>query len=59
MTFFFKVQKTKQNKNKKADKILRNESETNVMDILSQFLPNQIPHFQNSFFLNINFCFLF
>ena len=36
-------------KTKKAEKILRNESETNIMDILGHFLPNQRPHFQNSF----------
>ena len=35
---------------KKNIYILRNESETNIMDLLSHFLPNQRPHFQNSFF---------
>ena len=39
----------KRKKNQKAEKILRNESETNIMDILSHFSPNQRPHFQNSF----------
>ena len=42
-----KIQKTR--KQKKTEKILRNESETNIMDILSYFLSNQKPHFQNSF----------
>ena len=39
----------KQKKITKAEKILRNESETNIMDLLSHFPPNQRPHFQNSF----------
>ena len=43
----FKNKKTK--KTKKTEKILRNESETNIMDLLSNFSPNQRPHFQNSF----------
>ena len=34
---------------KKAEKILRNESETNIKNILSNFLPNQRPHFKNNF----------
>ena len=48
MTLKKKVQ-THTKKIKKAEKILRNESETNVMDLLSNFSPNQRPHFQNSF----------
>ena len=47
MTLKKKVQKTK---NKKKQKILRNKSKTNIMDLLSDFLPNQRPHFPNSFF---------
>ena len=39
----------KNKKTKKAEKILRNESKTNIMDILSLFPPNQRPYFQNSF----------
>ena len=39
----------KNKKTKKAEKILRNESKTNVIDILSHNLPNQRPYFQNSF----------
>ena len=44
------LKKSSKNKNKKeAEKILRNKSETNIMDILSPFLPNQRPHAHNSF----------
>ena len=39
----------KQKKLKKGEKILRNKSETNIMDLFSNFSPNQRPHFQNSF----------
>ena len=39
---------SKNKKNQKAEKILRNKSETNIIDLLSHFLPNQRPHFQNS-----------
>ena len=42
-----KVQKTKTSKKRKI--LLRNESKTNIMDILSHILPNQRPHFQYSF----------
>ena len=51
-----KVQQTK--KQKKAEKILRNKSETINMDILSHFSPNQRQFFRK-FFLDLNFCFLF
>ena len=45
--FFFQKPKKKEKKN--AEKILRTESKTNIMDISSPFSPNQRPHFQNSF----------
>ena len=41
--------KKKLKKKKNTEKIVRNESETNIIDILSHFVPNQRPHFQNSF----------
>ena len=40
---------SKNNKTKKAEKISRNKSETNITDILGHFSPNQKPDFQNSF----------
>ena len=40
-----KIQKTEKNN----EKILCNKSETNIMDLLGHFLPNQRPHFKNSF----------
>ena len=53
-----KVQKTKKkNTKKKVEKILRNESKTNIMDILSHFLHYQRPHFQNSFSFILIFVF--
>ena len=39
---------TKKQKETEEEK-MRNKSETNIMDLLSHFLPNQRPHFQNSF----------
>ena len=39
----------KKKKTKKKEKILRNESETSIIDLFSDFLPNQRPHFKNSF----------
>ena len=43
------TKKFKKLKNQKAENILRNETETNIMDILSHISPNQRPDFQNSF----------
>ena len=44
MTWEKKFKKQKKLK-KKAEKILCNESETNIMDILSHLSPNQRPYF--------------
>ena len=45
------LKKSSKNRRKKRrrKKILRNESKTNIMDILSDLTPNQRPDFQNSF----------
>ena len=40
---------SKNKKYKKAEKILRNKSENNIMDLSSHFSPNQRPYFQNTF----------
>ena len=34
---------------KKTEKIFGNDNETNIMDILNHFAPNQRQNFQNSF----------
>ena len=41
--------KSKNKNNKKAEKILRNGSEINIMDILNHFTPNQRPYFKTVF----------
>ena len=43
------LKETKTKTKIKAEKIMRKESETNIIDIISNFLHNQRPHFQNSF----------
>ena len=48
MTLKKKFKKQKKTKKSGGGK-LRNKSETNVVDLLGKFSPNQRPHFENSF----------